>query len=324
MQSSTDMLLSQLNQTYELAKKLNENLNLSRIEICRTIAREIICSTQKAICTAMTSSAGEAELAFSNGGGLHVERLNNEFRDKEQKMSKRRKILANTTSQERVRTDPGAEVPPGDGHSWRKYGQKDILGAKHPRSYYRCTHRKSQGCSAMKQVQKSDENPLIFDITYLGTHTCFSLPQQTASTTLFHNPQQSLLDQQNSLFLHLDFQDNLEVKTEGSELENQDPTTSFSFSSTPINEMNPDSALFCSSSSVECGYEGILPSAFMSPTRYGSNLYPLCERHNKADSGLAEILSASGTDSSAIDLEFMLEHGEMDTEVTFDTSIFFN
>jgi len=27
----------------------------------------------------------------------------------------------------------GLEVLPDDGYSWRKYGQKEILGAKHPR-----------------------------------------------------------------------------------------------------------------------------------------------------------------------------------------------
>lgn len=37
-----------------------------------------------------------------------------------------------------MRVNPGAgiEAPLDDGHSWRKYGQKDILGAKHPRLVY--------------------------------------------------------------------------------------------------------------------------------------------------------------------------------------------
>ncbi|ESQ31955.1 hypothetical protein EUTSA_v10004616mg [Eutrema salsugineum] len=59
-----------------------------------------------------------------------------------------------------------------DGFSWRKYGQKDILGAKFPRGYYRCTYRKSQGCEATKQVQRSDENPMLFEISYRGIHSC--------------------------------------------------------------------------------------------------------------------------------------------------------
>lgn len=37
------------------------------------------------------------------------------------------------TEQVKVGTDKGLEGPPEDGYSWRKYGQKDILGAKYPR-----------------------------------------------------------------------------------------------------------------------------------------------------------------------------------------------
>ncbi|KAG8086477.1 hypothetical protein GUJ93_ZPchr0010g8408 [Zizania palustris] len=59
-----------------------------------------------------------------------------------------------------------------DGLSWRKYGQKDILGAKYPRSYFRCTHRHTQSCNATKQVQRTDGDPLLFDVVYLGEHTC--------------------------------------------------------------------------------------------------------------------------------------------------------
>ncbi|KAI4990946.1 hypothetical protein ZWY2020_039317 [Hordeum vulgare] len=70
----------------------------------------------------------------------------------------------------RVSSEVGAETPVDDGHSWRKYGQKDILGAKHPRGYYRCTHRKSQGCAATKQVQRADEDPTLFDVIYHGEH----------------------------------------------------------------------------------------------------------------------------------------------------------
>ncbi|XP_062193508.1 disease resistance protein RGA5-like [Phragmites australis] len=59
-----------------------------------------------------------------------------------------------------------------DGYSWYKYGQKDILGAKYPRSYYRCTNRHTHGCPATKQVQRTDSDPLLFDIVYHGKHTC--------------------------------------------------------------------------------------------------------------------------------------------------------
>ncbi|XP_006291218.2 probable WRKY transcription factor 70 [Capsella rubella] len=59
-----------------------------------------------------------------------------------------------------------------DEFSWRKYGQKEILNAKFPRSYFRCTHKFTQGCKATKQVQKMELEPKMFSITYMGTHTC--------------------------------------------------------------------------------------------------------------------------------------------------------
>ncbi|KAL0339831.1 UNVERIFIED_CONTAM: putative WRKY transcription factor 70 [Sesamum radiatum] len=61
-----------------------------------------------------------------------------------------------------------------DGYSWKEYGQKDILNAKYPRSYFRCQYRYSQSCMARKQVQRSDDDPLIYDITYMGKHSCRS------------------------------------------------------------------------------------------------------------------------------------------------------
>ncbi|KAF8102051.1 hypothetical protein N665_0201s0340 [Sinapis alba] len=59
-----------------------------------------------------------------------------------------------------------------DTFSWRKYGQKEILNAKFPRSYFRCTHKFTQGCKATKQVQKLELESKMFNITYIGNHTC--------------------------------------------------------------------------------------------------------------------------------------------------------
>ncbi|KAG5379674.1 hypothetical protein IGI04_027516 [Brassica rapa subsp. trilocularis] len=59
-----------------------------------------------------------------------------------------------------------------DTFSWRKYGQKQILNTKFPRSYFRCTHKYTQGCKATKQVQKLESEPRMFSITYIGNHTC--------------------------------------------------------------------------------------------------------------------------------------------------------
>ncbi|XP_050877081.1 probable WRKY transcription factor 70 isoform X1 [Lathyrus oleraceus] len=60
----------------------------------------------------------------------------------------------------------------GDIHSWRKYGQKEILNSQFPRSYFRCTRKHDQGCKATKQVQLIQEDPETYQITYIGFHTC--------------------------------------------------------------------------------------------------------------------------------------------------------
>ncbi|KAK4273784.1 hypothetical protein QN277_017115 [Acacia crassicarpa] len=64
------------------------------------------------------------------------------------------------------------EIPPEDGFTWRKYGQKEIFGCVYPRSYYRCTHQKLYKCPAKKQVQRVDNSPHTFAVTYRGSHTC--------------------------------------------------------------------------------------------------------------------------------------------------------
>ncbi|KAJ4834883.1 hypothetical protein Tsubulata_032000 [Turnera subulata] len=64
------------------------------------------------------------------------------------------------------------KIPPEDGFTWRKYGQKEILGSRFPRSYFRCTHQKLYNCSAKKQVQRLDNDPFTFEVTYRGEHTC--------------------------------------------------------------------------------------------------------------------------------------------------------
>ncbi|CAE6180207.1 unnamed protein product [Arabidopsis arenosa] len=86
--------------------------------------------------------------------------------------SKKRKMLPKWSEKVRINPERGLEGPQDDVFSWRKYGQKDILGAKFPRSYYRCTHRGTQNCWATKQVQRSDGDATVFEVTYRGTHTC--------------------------------------------------------------------------------------------------------------------------------------------------------
>ncbi|KAL1567514.1 putative WRKY transcription factor 14 [Salvia divinorum] len=60
------------------------------------------------------------------------------------------------------------EVVPSDLWAWRKYGQKPIKGSPFPRGYYRCSS--SKGCSARKQVERSQTDPNMLVITYTSEH----------------------------------------------------------------------------------------------------------------------------------------------------------
>ncbi|XP_011076813.1 WRKY transcription factor 55 [Sesamum indicum] len=93
------------------------------------------------------------------------------------------------------------DLPPEDGYTWRKYGQKEILGSKYPRSYYRCTHQKFYECPAKKQVQRLDDDFFTFEVTYRDNHTCHMSstapsaavpvpgpPLPPATTTAVHPP----------------------------------------------------------------------------------------------------------------------------------------
>ncbi|XP_059316854.1 probable WRKY transcription factor 53 [Lycium ferocissimum] len=87
-------------------------------------------------------------------------------------ISKRRKSWPTWTEQVKVSVENRFERPTDDGYCWRKYGQKDLPEAKHPRGYYRCTYRYWQNCWAIKTMQKSNYDPLVFEIVYKGRHTC--------------------------------------------------------------------------------------------------------------------------------------------------------
>ncbi|KAJ8458701.1 hypothetical protein OPV22_031627 [Ensete ventricosum] len=68
------------------------------------------------------------------------------------------------------------EMPPDDGYPWRKYGQKNILDSSFPRSYYRCNDKSHYRCEAKKKVQKADDDPSTFEVTYCSGHTCQASP----------------------------------------------------------------------------------------------------------------------------------------------------
>uniref|UniRef100_I1NQA9 WRKY domain-containing protein n=2 Tax=Oryza glaberrima TaxID=4538 RepID=I1NQA9_ORYGL len=144
---------------------------LSSIDRSISIARS--CCTEAAAAGRLTQQAGAAPESPPSADGSAGSDLgaDSRYRANAAGPCKKRKTLPKWSKQVKVRSvqDVG---PLDDGFSWRKYGQKDILGAKYPRAYFRCTHRHTQGCHASKQVQRADGDPLLFDVVYHGDHTC--------------------------------------------------------------------------------------------------------------------------------------------------------
>ncbi|XP_078167850.1 disease resistance protein RGA2-like [Carex rostrata] len=103
-----------------------------------------------------------------------------------------------------------------DGYSWRKYGDKKVLNATHHSSqplymsYFRCTFKNDKNCQAKKVVQRSDEDPTIFHVTYIGEHICtqpaaqtditLSLGRQLIMPTQNESDKQVMLDSTNPSF----------------------------------------------------------------------------------------------------------------------------
>ncbi|RDY02090.1 putative WRKY transcription factor 41, partial [Mucuna pruriens] len=177
-----DALVNELIQGMEVARKLKEDLSLpSSVDSRDSLLQRILSSYDKALLilrwnasitnsqtlhqpTKTTSPQSSVRDDAECGRKDHQQPKHN---------SKKRKMMPKWTEQIKVKmANGGVEGPLEDGYRWRKYGQKDILSAKYPRSYYRCRFRNTKGCYATKQVQRSEEEASTFDITYRGSHTC--------------------------------------------------------------------------------------------------------------------------------------------------------
>ncbi|KAL0447768.1 UNVERIFIED_CONTAM: putative WRKY transcription factor 53 [Sesamum latifolium] len=336
-------LIDELTQGMEKAKQLRFHLfSTSPSEAQDLLLQRILSSYEKALLILRWSrSDGKAGAAVpapqssvSVDGSPRSETLNKNCSDhQDYSTSKKRKLQPTWTEQVRVNSENGLEGPTDDGYSWRKYGQKDILGAKYPRSYYRCTYRLVQNCWATKQVQRSDDDPTIFEITYKGTHTCNQSinavppPASPEKQEVKHSSHEHQLQQPNQTLLN--FKTNLRVATEN--LDNKAMPPQFSFPSTYENENHyfPVSAL------VDDSHLGAYSSLFLSPATSESNYFSpaTCQIKNfggtpsyqHSESDIPEIISAhaSTTNSPIGGMEFPFDPVELDPDFPFNASAFF-
>ncbi|XP_010925765.1 probable WRKY transcription factor 41 isoform X2 [Elaeis guineensis] len=353
------LLLEVLTQGEEQNRQLQAQLDdPSSAELSKSLAQQIQFTFNKAITMAKliaadnsrqppcpnNTSPGSPRSASRSPRSENSEKA---FKEHEKKgMSKKRKSLPKWTSQVRISSGATAEGQIDDGFSWRKYGQKDILGAKYPRGYYRCTHRNAQGCPAKKLVQRSDADPAVFDITYWGRHICLQRPRVNSASSapeagmqrdqqnppLDHDQQHPRHDRQ----LLLSFRAGLKVKTEGLDMEDQNLTSSsFSFPSTPIGSLKHEDQIFSSPPTLENNFMGSFSPNFFSPTTSESSYFSVPSEMDNyggraalhtSESDLTGTISAAAsvTNFPMVDIDFMLEpHMDFEPNFPFDDSNLF-
>ncbi|XP_040989799.1 probable WRKY transcription factor 41 [Juglans microcarpa x Juglans regia] len=337
-------LVSELIQGMEMAKQLRVQFSAnSSSETTETLLHRILASYEKALMILRWSgSMGQTQTAAGVTTGVPGSPISvngsfgsNEF-DKGLKdhrdlndVSKKRKIMPRWTDQVRVSSETGLEGPHDDGYSWRKYGQKDILGAKYPRSYYRCTFRLTQNCWATKQVQRADEDPNVFEITYRGRHICShatnlvpapSSPEKQEQKQNFNNNDNQ--QDQRPLDILGNIGSSLRIVTE--ELENKEMSYPFSFPSTSFGCTKSENSNFSLSTLVNnTSFMGSFSPPFLSPATPESNFHSVSPFQNsnfkgahnvhRSESDLTEIISAntSATSSPILDLDFSLDPAEI-------------
>ncbi|XP_008675263.1 WRKY transcription factor 72A [Zea mays] len=202
-------LVAELVQVLEMARHLETRMAVlqqqggGEHQQCRALLSTMRASIDRAVHLAVSCRAEAARPESPPSGGDGSPRSGSGGSDQAGEVRgrgnatgqcKKRKALPKSSIQVRVSTVQDVS-PLDDGLSWRKYGQKDILGAKYPRAYFRCTHRHTQSCQASKQVQRTDGDPLLFDVVYHGTHTC---AQAAAAAAHHHGNNHPATDQATS------------------------------------------------------------------------------------------------------------------------------
>lgn len=185
----------------------------------------------------------------------------------------------------------------------------------HRRGYYRCTYRNVQGCLATKQVQKSDEDPMVCQITYKGRHTCtqtshlnkavtpssktkMSLGEKKNHTHQKNQPQQENIEQPPETTIFSFGSSGLEVKTEDMDLK-EDIFPSFCFNSSSTGSENEDNYNMFSYTMIENNLMETFSPAFISPTTSESNMFCLSPCH-WGSTGLGQSVQSSESDITDI------------------------
>ncbi|XP_058732102.1 probable WRKY transcription factor 41 [Vicia villosa] len=350
-------LINELIQGMDVAKRLKEELRTPySLDTRDSQVQMILSSYEKALrilgCNESTSKSQTVTPVITslpqspvstNGSPLSEEfDATFQYRKEVKNKSKKRKIVPKCIDQIRVSCESGLEGPHEDGFNWRKYGQKDILSAKHPRSYYRCTFRNTQNCWATKQVQRSDEDPTIFDITYRGKHTCSQgnnaivpyKPQEIKKQEKPYSQNNDIHHARQSQEHFTNFSNALTVQTEN--LGNEEMTGPFTFPSTSLGYTTQEIQSWVPSTLENDSFlSSLFQTHLLSPTTPESNYFssPTFNMNDfdgfynmpRSESDLPDIISTntSVTNSPIPNFHFPLDPVEIDPNFPFNTSGFF-
>ncbi|KVI04625.1 probable WRKY transcription factor 30 [Cynara cardunculus var. scolymus] len=339
-------VIESLTQGKEYAKQLQIHLNdpnSSSHQTQQILINNILNSYDKSLSLLTTPNAIGTQSHLHAGIGItklesqvfSTQDSDHEFKDlqdhKDFSAKRNPSSMEKWKNEVKVRADMEVEEGLDDGYSWSKYGQKDILGAKHPRGYYRCTYRHSEGCLATKQVQRTEDDPNIFNISYRGSHTC-NLGTNTTSTIPLPlpSPPQSIiqhLQQENQQaprcpeFL-LDLQTCDKPTTENIK------TSSFQFPSTSNN-----SIIF---PTLDNAFDSNTSPSFISPTTSVPAYFTMSQPRVSVVRNISSPVAAksevnnvvsvatSSTSSHNVDVGFQFGQMEFGNDFSFDNSIFFD
>ncbi|XP_057805792.1 probable WRKY transcription factor 46 [Salvia miltiorrhiza] len=160
-----DGVISQLNHGMKLSNRLKKQLHHhSNPSDCGFLIEKIVSCYDNAL--RLLSYMDSLQKGEDSTNLLHFGPTTEGY------VPKKRKSLERWSEEVHVCCETSSEDQHEDGYNWRKYGQKDILGATHPRAYYRCTYRNTRSCLATKQVQRGEDDPSILKIVYKGKHSC--------------------------------------------------------------------------------------------------------------------------------------------------------
>lgn len=197
----------------------------------------------------------------------------------------------------------------------------------HCRGYYRCTHRNGQGCLATKQVQRSNEDPTIYEVIYRGRHTCnnqasylkkvsASKTQMGLEETHYHHHHQCHKEEEEEIGQYLETIFNF-----GSELDAkmEDIFPSFDFPSTSENSFMEN---FCADFVSPATSESNL--LCKSPCQLGS--VGMLQNVQTSESDVTDTVSAptSVTNSPLADLGLLFEKEDFQTDLPFSNFEFFS